>query len=192
MAQSALILLPLPWFQPVEPQKNTFKFNFFVATLQIFESSSHVLPEFLLQAKLSSFSHCSYDMTSVHATVLITFHWMGTSFSLSFSREESDIPFIPTLTHLLSQLCLADAHTLHRQQNPHVVLTRAAVKPCHPLWDLGSCVSGPKHRASNHLSPLKFRLVEFVLLFQAVWVFLGPNSLPHRWQPLPALDCPHS
>lgn len=74
-----------------------------------------------------------------------------------------------------------------RNRPPQVSVTRAAIKPCHPSWDLGPCDSRPKHGASNHLSSLEFRLVEFVLLLQAGWVSRAPTSHIHHWQRLSAL-----
>lgn len=91
-------------------------------------------------------------------------------------REKLDS--ILTLTHLLSQLFTCSG-TL-------VFLTHAA-KLHHPLWDLGSWVSGPKYRPSSHLSPLRFHLVGFMRSLQAACIFLGPNSLSTLAAPLSSL-----
>lgn len=108
------------------------------------------------------------------------------------AEEALDTHFMPILMCPLSQLHLADMpHSLH-QQTPSIFLTRAAVKPHYPLWDLGSCVLGPKHRASNHLSLLQFHPVGFMQSFRAVWILWSPNSLIWHWWPLSALCCLYS
>ena len=67
--------------------------------------------------------------------------------------------FIPTLTQPPSQPCLADTPAPDTWPTPRLPHTRGC-QVLSPLWDLGSCISGPKCRALKHLSHYSFALLD--------------------------------
>ena len=59
-----------------------------------------------------------------------------------------------------------------------------------PPLGFGQLHLGAQVQGSQASVPLQFRLVGSMLLLQAVWIFLGPNSL-RSWQPVSGLCSPH-
>lgn len=58
-----------------------------------------------------------------------------------------------------------------------------------PPLGFGQLHLGAQVQGSQASVPLQFRLVGSMLLLQAVWIFLGPNSL-RSWQPVSGLCSP--
>lgn len=95
---------------------------------------------------------------------------MDTSFSLSFlmcgalealtERRGVGHSLYSDPHSLLSQPSLAGTSCSLLQQKPSIFLTCAAVKPHRPLWDLGSCILGSKHRLATICPHCCFTLLD--------------------------------
>lgn len=97
--------------------------------------------------------------------------------------------FILALAQPPSQPCLADSPAPDTGPNP-TTCSHPPLSSAEPPLGFGQLRLGAQVRGSQASVPLKFRLVGFMLLLLAVWIFLGLNSLK-SWQPVSALCCPH-
>ena len=159
-----------------------------MTALQISESRSPIPSELLLQAKHSSCHHRSYDMTSVRPTVLIIFLWMGTSSLLPFSKREAlealrgaersrALPlFQPSRSYGHSPAWQTPRLWTH-SATPTPFSRTLLLSRAPPPLGFGQLRFGAQVQGAQASVPLKLRLVGFMLLLQAVWIFLGPNSL---------------